>query len=293
MEGIILCQLMKLILSRKGFDSSSGGKPSPIFPDGTVLSLPIPDKASTIAYSDMAGNQHASVGDLVKDLARIPPTHRAHLDPDLSANSIPRMPGWRPLFGQVGTAERHLENKGVGAGDVFLFFGLYRRVEKSAAGWRYVHGCRPLHVIFGWLQVAERVTVSEWPRDKRWAPYHPHFQREPDPTNAIYVAAERLELPGLISSGLPGAGNFPRFAPELQLTESRCTRPGLWMLPGWFHPNGRASTLTYHADPARWKLTGSNVMLATVSRGQEFVLDCDDYPEAINWLHGLLSSTAP
>ena len=32
----------KLILSRKGFDSGSGGCPSPIFPDGTVFSLPIP-----------------------------------------------------------------------------------------------------------------------------------------------------------------------------------------------------------------------------------------------------------
>ncbi len=32
----------KLILSRKGFDSASGGCPSPIFPDGTMFSLPIP-----------------------------------------------------------------------------------------------------------------------------------------------------------------------------------------------------------------------------------------------------------
>src|ERR1035441_4619606 len=35
-----LWQGMKLILSRKGFDSSAGGKPSPIFPDGTMISLP-------------------------------------------------------------------------------------------------------------------------------------------------------------------------------------------------------------------------------------------------------------
>ena len=33
---------MKVILSRKGFDSSNGGCPSPILPDGTLLSLPIP-----------------------------------------------------------------------------------------------------------------------------------------------------------------------------------------------------------------------------------------------------------
>jgi hypothetical protein len=30
-------------------------------------------------------------------------------------------------------------------------------------------------------------------------------------------------------------------------------------------------------------------MLNAASRSQEFVLDCDDYPEAINWLANLLS----
>ena len=35
---------MKVILSRKGFDSQYGKMPSPILPDGTLLSLPIPSK---------------------------------------------------------------------------------------------------------------------------------------------------------------------------------------------------------------------------------------------------------
>lgn len=35
---------MKLILSRKSFDSAYGGKPNLIFPDGKLLSLPIPGK---------------------------------------------------------------------------------------------------------------------------------------------------------------------------------------------------------------------------------------------------------
>src|ERR1700729_4125502 len=141
---------MKIILSRKGFDSSAGKKPSPIFPDGTMISLPIPDKASVIAYKDIAGNATASVGELVEQLAQRPQTHRAHLDPDLSAHSIPRCEGWRPLFGQVGAAEKHRENQGVGIGDVFLFFGLFRSVAKSGNRWTYVHGTRPIHVIFGW-----------------------------------------------------------------------------------------------------------------------------------------------
>jgi hypothetical protein len=176
MEKQGLREQMKLVFSRKGFDSSAGGVPSPIFPDNTMMSLAIPSKESTVAYEDIAGTPIASVSQLVEDLAGIPPTHRAHLDPDLSTVSIPRMSGWRPLFGQVGASERHLENQGVATGDVFLFFGLFRRVEQSAGHWRYVPKSLPMHVIFGWLQIEERVTVSDPPTDKPWALYHPHFQ---------------------------------------------------------------------------------------------------------------------
>jgi hypothetical protein len=282
---------MKLILSRKGFDSSSGGVPSPIFPDGTMISLPIPDKASTIVYKDIAGNPRASVGELVQDLAGIPPTHRAHLDPDLSLHSIPRIRGWRPLFGQVGPAEKHLENQGVCAGDVFLFFGLFRRVERTAIRWRYLPGSHPMHVIFGWLQVAERLAVSDWPTEAVWALYHPHFQREPHPTNVVYLGAERLALPGMDLCPIPGAGLFPMFTPRLRLTEPECKSPSSWLLPEWFHPEGRASALSYHGHAAHWQKAKAGVALASVSRGQEFVLNCDDYPEAINWLNDLLALT--
>ena len=34
---------MRIVLSRKGFDSVSGGGPSPVPEDGTMLSLPIPE----------------------------------------------------------------------------------------------------------------------------------------------------------------------------------------------------------------------------------------------------------
>jgi hypothetical protein len=284
---------MKVILSRKGFDTSSGGVPSPIFSDGSILSLPIPDKASTIAYSEIAGNRHASVGELVEALAKRPPTHHAHLDPDLRTDSIRRMAGWRPLFGQEGAAERHLENQGVGVGDVFLFFGLFRRVEKSVNGWRYVRSSRPVHVIFGWLQVADRVAVSNWPCDATWAAYHPHFRRKPHPRNMVYVGADHLTAPELHSGRVPGAGLFTRFTPKLQLTEPSCSRPGLWLLPEWFYPRSRRSALSYHGDLGRWSTHGDGVLLSSVSRGQEFVIDCGDYPDAFGWVAGLLRNSSP
>jgi hypothetical protein len=75
---------MKLILSRKGFDSAAGGVASPILDDGAMLPLPIPDKKSPIRYRDItiAGE---NLGAVAADLTRgkIRPDYRAHLDPDL------------------------------------------------------------------------------------------------------------------------------------------------------------------------------------------------------------------
>ena len=39
---------MKVIFSRKGFDSSYGGFPSIILPDGQMISFPIPEKGKKI-----------------------------------------------------------------------------------------------------------------------------------------------------------------------------------------------------------------------------------------------------
>ena len=212
---------MKIILSRKGFDSTSGGVPSPIFPDGRMLSLPIPDKQSHISYEEICGCESATMGELVEQLASIPRTHRAHLDPDLLSQSIPRLNGWRPIFGQAGSSEGHLHNQHVGRGDVFLYFGLYRRVEESSQGWRYVRDARAMHVLFGWLQVAERIPVSSWPSPERWALYHPHFARSPHRSNVIYVSDKHLHLPHHASKDIAGAGTFQFYSQQLPID-----RPG-------------------------------------------------------------------
>lgn len=279
---------MKIIFSRKGFDSSSGGVPSPIFPDGRMLSLPIPDKSSDIAYREIAGNKWANVGELVAQLAERKQIQRAHLDPDLESHSLRRIRGWKPIFGQANSAESHLANNGVGAGDVFLFFGLFRNVEKVGSRWSYIRACRPRHVIFGWLQIDRKVAVAEWPEADRWALYHPHFSKERRVKNVVYVADKFLKLPGQRAGNIPGAGTFPFFSPQLQLTapDSPTSR---WLLPAWCHPKDRKSVLSYHGKLSRWEINKEGALLSTVGRGQEFVLDCDDYPEAINWLRVLVS----
>ena len=43
---------MKIILSRKGFDSANGGIVSPIFENGTMLTFPIPSNDKE-TYNDL------------------------------------------------------------------------------------------------------------------------------------------------------------------------------------------------------------------------------------------------
>ena len=119
---------MKIILSRKGFDSSAGRVASPIFPSGEMCSLPIPEPTSTITsqskrYAEITfGN--CNLGTVVDDLTRgeIKGDRMAHLDPDLSYDSIDRQANWKPVFGQSGAAERHLQNCNVQEGKLFLIF---------------------------------------------------------------------------------------------------------------------------------------------------------------------------
>ena len=148
----------KLILSRKGFDSGSGGCPSPIFPDGTMFSLPIPS-GDREQFDDL---QHGDVNiaSVVAGITsgRMNGRDRVHLDPDLNFDTYRHRKNraawqqWRGMLGQTGIAQGHLDKQAIGAGDIFLFFGLYRRVEQTAQGWRFVRGAPELHVLWGWLR---------------------------------------------------------------------------------------------------------------------------------------------
>jgi hypothetical protein len=288
---------MHIILSRKGFDSGAGGVASPIFPSGAMCSLPIPEQspAPLKRYGDIWSGEH-TLGPLMRDLTRgkLGSDDKAHLDPDLDAAAVrPRPAGWRPLFGQSGAAERHLHNQGVAEGDLFLFFGWFRRVERDAAtgAFRYVKGAPDLHCLFGWLQIAERVAVHGG-AVPIWAHDHPHWQDHqaaPSATiNTLYFATDRLHLPG-VARVLPGGGVFRRYADNLRLTAPDASR-SVWHLPAWFHPQGRTSALSYHANPDRWRVSGQTVQVRTVGRGQEFVLDCDHYPETLDWLARLFGA---
>lgn len=283
---------MKIILSRKGVDSSAGGFASPIFPDGTMCSIPIPDSRSNTRYRDMHSvDTRPSMAKLVKNLSaeKITGTTRVHIDPDLDRASLPRAPQWQPLFGQCGAAQSHLQSLGVGEGDLFLFFGWFRQVESYRRRWRYVPGAPDQHVIYAWMQVESVELVDELKHNSKlsWAHYHPHCIAPFSGTNVIYRAKKYLTLSG---KKIAGAGVFRDYSDRLCLTNEGSSRSH-WRLPLWMYPQGRESTLSYHADATRWQPGDDHVLLRSAARGQEFVLDLQHYPEGQEWLRELLTAT--
>lgn len=284
---------MKVVFSRKGFDQQYGGMASPIMPDGRLIPLPIPsDHDQTMI--DNLGFRDLDLDAMLRDLSceRHCSTLTVHYDPDLGGNHAAHIPGWRPALGQTGAAQGHLANNGVGAGDVFLFFGWFRHVEKVSGHWRFVPHARNMHVIFGWLEVDEVLPVvtdrlGSLQRHP-WIATHPHVaspERYTDPRNTLYVGRKRSAY----VNG-PGGGRFPSMRPSLQLTREGLPR-SIWSLPSWFEPKGR-TPLTYHPRADCWNADGDSVTLKTAAKGQEFVIDGKAYPELEQWVANLIEDAA-
>lgn len=286
---------MKIILSRKGFDSSFGGVPSPvILPERELFSLPIPtDSSSGIRYEDIDANGR-SLGPVVEDLTggKVKRTCFAHLDPDLRASARPRHPEWRPLFGQADAAQAHLRNNGITVGDLFLFFGWFREAECLNGKYCFVKNAPDVHAIYGWLQIGEILPVGNKASAPPWAAYHHHF-KPPNAwrNNTVYVSSAKLVLNG-VDEEIRGAGVFEKYRAELCLTCPNQSKRSLWMLPKWFYPDGDLPPLSYHGNKTRWKLEGEHAIMRSVGRGQEFALDADKYPEAVIWARDLILGDA-
>ena len=280
---------MKIVFSRKGFDSSAGGVASPIFSTGEFYSIPIPEKLGPTQYQQISAGEH-NLGVVASDLSkgRTRGTDRAHVDPDLRYDSLSRKPGWRPLFGQASSSESHLRKNGVGAGDIFLFFGWFRQVTKARGRYAYVKTAPDNHVIFGWLQIQERIESKKFSTLPVWTAGHPHLDQN-YPLNTVYMSTEKLELPH-VPTTVAGAGTFRRYRESLCLTANGQSR-SRWRLPKWFYPGGKPA-LSYHRNLKRWSMQDDHVLLQSAGRGQEFVLDCDEYPEAISWLDEMFAKAS-
>ncbi len=207
---------MRVIISRKGFDSSNGKCASPIFPNGDMVSMPIPaEEDSGLRFEDIQYNGK-TYDQIWKDLdEKAYSTYHSkfcHLDPDIRDGvRTERIPGWKPAFGQIDAAQGYLRNQGIGAGDIFLFFGTFHFVDEKDGKISYCRGenldfykSSDLNVIYGYMQVKE--IISDPDRIRKEYSWHPHSRFESN-SNVLYLPADRLRIGGE-DLGIKGCGTL-------------------------------------------------------------------------------------
>lgn len=202
---------MKIILSRKGFDSANGGIVSPIFADGTLMSFPIPDKNELEdTYDDL--QYHSRTYREILDNLHYKDTsdYHCHVDPDLDCGRRKNIPeNWVPIFGQINSSARYLLSKeySVQEGDIFLFFGNFHAVEEQDGSFRYVRRTgdfykdNDLQIIWGYLQIGRIITDKDEQIAMKWHP-HARGNRPDNASNVLFVASQHLSF----APELPGAG---------------------------------------------------------------------------------------
>lgn len=265
---------MKVIFSRKGFDSSSGYGCSLILPDGKLLSLPIPSRDDKdeyerllfdgISYKDIIRMIHPQGYKKLSDEGLL----HCHVDPDIYPNAKQRTEGWKPSFGQMSGSLTQLKNNGVTIGDLFLFFGWFRLTEWYNGNLRFVKKAPDLHIIYGYLQIGQ-VLFPKTDTIPIWLKSHPHASYK-ELNNAIFIASDKLS----IIPKMNGAGLF-KFDKKRILTKEGCSR-SRWSLPDFF----RNIPIT---GCNGWKDAG---YFQSGGRGQEFIWKATD--EAVSWLSQMM-----
>ena len=241
---------MKIIFSRKGFDSAAGGGPSPIV-GGRPVSLPIPD---TKGFAQATYGERG-LGELVAAASRgrLSGDDLCHDDPMFLSDG-------HCIFGQCGGAQTHLDRQGIGAGDIFLFFG-----------WFAGEGHGDHHRIFGCLKVEEivRLAAADAKTMRRFADLgHPHAFgfHHANRSDTLYFGEGRTAA---------------RASDALRLTREGHTRTH-WRVPEWLGEVG----LSYHREAKRWPAPDH---LVSVAQGQEFVADITGRDDARAWLDAILA----
>lgn len=271
---------LKIILSRKGFDQANGGCASPIMPDGTLLSMPIPSAKSGVRYNDLryGALTYEDIWKQLKPKRKVFSVY-CHLDPDIRVCAHTNLPNdLKPIFGQMGAAQTHLYNQHVTEGDLFLFFGWFRQThwDEKTEMLRYVTMAPNQHILYGYLQVGEVVTGD----DVQKYPWHPHADslHIGKKQNTMYLPTPYLCINGR-KTELPGAGTF-KFSKELVLTKEGMSR-GKWDLPVCF----QNVSISCHN-----KNSFKDGYFQSAPIGQEFVVE--DKPEISDWALHLVEDNA-
>ena len=263
---------MKIILSRKGFDSAMGGCPSPIF-NNKMISMPIPENDSSCRYSELQIDYNLETQNFVRLLYNnLDFNETCHFDPDINEAMLKNRPkNWRALFGQTGNAQTLLENQKIKENDIFLFFGWFKKTKKIKD--EIIFTGDDMHVIFGYFQIDKILNVKKlvknikWTKQNEYIRDHVHIKNKKyinDKRNTIYVAKKKLSF----NKKLAGAGIFD-YKKELVLTKDGYTR-SRWNLPPKIF---KSVNITYHPNPWRTSEKTGEKYFQSASIGQEFVID--------------------
>lgn len=266
---------MKIILSRKGYDSTYGSGASPIMPNGDLISIPIPsaNNEEGCAYSSMEYNGKSYL-DLMQELGlKIPRDKSGHFNPDLCRNTIKREANWSGIFGQTGAALSHLEKSNLEKGDIFLFFGSFKRtIQKETLKFERDY---ERHIIFGYLIIDQILKPEDDPKNLIFNT-HPNFKNASvyKNSNTVYIAKDKNDY-----------GIF-KYRDELVLTRNGFTK-SQWELPMIFHP-ANGTQISRHTNK-NIEIRGNTVLLSSVGIGQDFVIEGN--PDVEKWAKAIISNS--
>lgn len=249
---------MKVILSRKGMDSEAGGMASPILPDGTLLSLPIPDENSNQQYKELyyKGHSFCEIIHQLNPRFNFVQNVTCHLDPDIYDSIEGKAKEWKAAFGQSGVSASHLDKMEVDEGDVFLFYGMFKETKHQAEHkLSYISGSPIQHIIYGYMEVGE-ILKDQQAIQERYS-WHPHSADSKRSHNRLYLPKRY--------------GTF-QYNDSLVLTKPEQNSRKLWRLPSFFAQDGISVSWQGKNRPV---FKDGYAELNSSCRGQEFVITTD------------------
>jgi len=281
---------MRIILSRKGFDSSYGSHPSIILPDNKMISFPIPvtQPEIGIAAEDILYVELGKTLDELLHELNIKNHYAYHVDPEIQnikiADKVSFFDRGYGTLGQSGAAASHLANNHISSIEisknepaVFIFFGLFSKTKRENGKLKY--DGKPFHAIFGYVIADEAVkvsTISDTVHPELKSHLHYINQFEANKKKDEYIKHDR----NIIFKGKQ-FGTF-KYSEDLRLTVNDSDRTTRWGTPDFI------KSMTYNKKRIDDGVRSNNkIFFDAASRGQEFIITEFETEKMKRWLKNL------
>ncbi len=257
---------MKIILSRKGLDSSFKDLSNLLLNQKDLIVLPILEQDGISSYKDLQIKCIDKILNNPNYSKALSPSTLCHADPNLT--NLFNDKNFVGSLGQVDIAQKHLENQSVGIGDLFIFFGVFTMGYEENNEIKIDNMLYRKHIMYGYLQVGDIIYPNQITKQQRldyeskypWLINNPHWNTTlcKSKNNCIYVARNYSTF----SNKIKGWGVF-KYNKKLVLTKDNEIRPSVWNLPKALV----GCEMSYHTKD-NYKSYG----FQSASRGQEFVI---------------------